>query len=161
MWEIHCLALNGFDLNTGHKLSSKEKKILAARIQTRGSWVDSKNSSSVVRSTPKFLLIQLWPKQGWKMIFSISFLQHSDHFFNLVLMTDCEAGDKKLKMQKKEVRLVFWAIFRQIEVERSSSTWLNSSPVFLAPSRRQRVDDASCPELSEILLAFGWQRDLP
>ena len=27
--EIHCLALDGFDLNTVHKLSSKEKKILA------------------------------------------------------------------------------------------------------------------------------------
>ena len=26
--EIHCIALDGFDLSTAHKLSSKEKKIL-------------------------------------------------------------------------------------------------------------------------------------
>ena len=27
IWEIHCLALDGFDLNTVHKLSSKEKHL--------------------------------------------------------------------------------------------------------------------------------------
>ena len=29
IFEIHCLALDGFNLKTVHKLSSKEKKILA------------------------------------------------------------------------------------------------------------------------------------
>ena len=34
--EIHYLALDGFDLNTLHKLSSKENKICGAGIRTWG-----------------------------------------------------------------------------------------------------------------------------
>ena len=46
--EIHCLVLDGFNLNTVHKLSSNEKKLGRAWIQTRGCWVGSKNASTVL-----------------------------------------------------------------------------------------------------------------
>ena len=51
--EIYCLALDGFDLNTVHKLSSKEKNLSGVGIRTRGCWVvGRKNASSVLRSPP-------------------------------------------------------------------------------------------------------------
>ena len=54
--EILCLALDGFDLNTAHKLSNKDKKNLGgAGIQTQGFWIGSKNASSVLRSFPLYL----------------------------------------------------------------------------------------------------------
>ena len=50
--ETHCLALDGFNLNTVHKLSNKEKYIGSARIQTRGYWMGSKNAATVLYSPP-------------------------------------------------------------------------------------------------------------
>ena len=48
--EIHCSALDGFDHNTVHKLSSEEKKYWGTRIWTTGCWAGSKNSFSVLCS---------------------------------------------------------------------------------------------------------------
>ena len=52
--EIHFIALDGFDLNTVHKLSSTEKNIClgGARIRTRGCWVECKKASTVLYSPP-------------------------------------------------------------------------------------------------------------
>ena len=44
--EIHCIALDGFDLNSVHQLSIKEKNLGWAGIWTRGCWVGSKNATS-------------------------------------------------------------------------------------------------------------------
>ena len=50
--EIHCLALDEFDLNTAHKLSSEEKKIQRRRDSSPGRcWQGSKNASSVLDTT--------------------------------------------------------------------------------------------------------------
>ena len=38
--EILCLALDGFGLNTVHKLAAKIKILSGARTQTRGIWVE-------------------------------------------------------------------------------------------------------------------------
>ena len=51
--EIHCLALDGFKLNTVHQLSNKGKTSQQSRdagIQSGGFWVGSKNVSSELRS---------------------------------------------------------------------------------------------------------------
>ena len=48
--ELHCFALDGFDLNTVHKLSSKEKKSWRSQNSNPCSWVGSKNAFSVLRS---------------------------------------------------------------------------------------------------------------
>ena len=49
--EIHCLALDGFDLNTVHKLSSKEKKnIGVVRVRGRGCGEGINHASSVLHS---------------------------------------------------------------------------------------------------------------
>ena len=51
--EIHCLALDGFNLNTVHQQSSKGKTSRHSRdagIQSGGFWVGSKNASSELRS---------------------------------------------------------------------------------------------------------------
>ena len=59
IYEIRCLALDGFDLNTVHQLSNKEKKNLGgARIQTWGCWVGSKNASSVLCSPNEQMRLQ-------------------------------------------------------------------------------------------------------
>ena len=49
------MALDGFDLNTVHKLSSKEKNLCGAGIQTEDCWVESQNASSVLCSRLKFI----------------------------------------------------------------------------------------------------------
>ena len=51
--KIHWLLLDSFDLNTVHKLSSKEKKSLRSPDWSLGLMVGSKNASLALRSPPK------------------------------------------------------------------------------------------------------------
>ena len=59
--EIYSFAPDGFDLNIVRKLSSKKKNISRVGIQTRGCWVGSKKSSSVLRSPRDGWVVPPWP----------------------------------------------------------------------------------------------------
>ena len=51
-WKIHCLALNGFKLNTVHNLISKEEKSRQSQDLNQGRWVGIKNASFVLPPAP-------------------------------------------------------------------------------------------------------------
>ena len=101
IYEIHCLAIDGFDLSTVHKLSRKEKvQSCGVGIRTQGCWLGSRNASCVLCRPPT----------SKKLVNTITFIVLQDFYHTRAVR---QRRHPKLQLQNVSILLLLFIILAQ------------------------------------------------